>query len=341
MPLQESTPSITEPFTVMPTYVGIDIAKETFEAALPHEGGYRTRSFSNSPEGFEELEALLPKGATCVMEASGPYGFRLAAYLYARSLPVCVVNPLSTSSYARMLLQRTKTDRTDAVLIASFADKMNPQPWQPPEESIDELKQRQTARDQLIKQRTQLRNAIGSLEELPRPSRAATGALQKALSSLEKQIARLEEDIEAYMKVHWGELCRLLGTIKGIGKRTILELIVVTHGFTRFATAKQLVSYIGICPRIYQSGTSVRGKPRITKMGLAGARRTLYMAAFSACKYNEDCKRLYNRLVERGKPHKVARVAVAHKLIRQAFAVATSGVPYVSGHASKQFLTTT
>lgn len=325
--------------TAMEPAVGIDIAKDSFEAALPQDGRYHTRSFSNDALGFEALSSGLPEGARCVMEASGPYGFRLATYLHGRGHRVAVVNPLVIRRYGQMVLQRTKTDKADALLIADYANKMEPEPWQPPEEAIQELKQCQSVRDQLVKQRTQLRNALDSLRTLPHPSRHAQESLEQVLAELEQQLRRLEQQMDHHVEMHWEATYRLLSSIKGIGRRTIVELIVVTHAFTRFETVGQLVSYIGLCPRIYDSGTSVRGKPRLSKLGLASTRRILYMAAQSAIRYNEDCRALYNRLVARGKRPKVARVAVAHKLLRQAFAVVSSGVPYVAGYESKCRLT--
>ena len=103
-----------------------------------------------------------------------------------------------------------------------------------------------------------------------------------------------------------------------------MALIVLSGGFTKFENAKQLCSYIGLSPRIFESGTSVRGKSRICKMGMSRIRAMLYVCAWSAKKCNKACKEFYNRLIEKGKPKKVALIAVANKLLKQAFAIAKS-----------------
>lgn len=316
------------------TYIGIDISKSTFDAAIPHQGRLKVESFDNCTEGFAQFARRLPEGATCVMEASGPYGFRLAYYLHARGIAVALVNPLVIRRYAQMMLARTKTDKADAMLITSYAEKMMPERWLPASQDISDLQQQRTALEQLTKQRTQLKNSLQALEEMPFPSGAALEALRAVLEEVEKTTRELERKMVKSVTHSFGDLYSLLCSIKGIGKKTAMELIVITHGFKRFATAKQLVAYVGLCPRIYESGTSVRGRPRMVKLGMSRTRRLLYMCAQAAMGSNAACGALYARLKGRGKPGKLALMAVAHKLIRQAFAVAKSGKPYTDGYDS-------
>ncbi len=112
-----------------------------------------------------------------------------------------------------------------------------------------------------------------------------------------------------------------LQSIPGLGKRTSMSLIIVSGGFTRFENAKQLAAYVGLCPRIFESGTSVKGRSRICKMGMSKVRKLLYLCAMRAIRANKTCKEMYERLKEKGKSGKLALVAVANKLLRQAFAV--------------------
>jgi transposase len=114
-----------------------------------------------------------------------------------------------------------------------------------------------------------------------------------------------------------------LQSIPGLGRKTALFLIVITGGFRKFENHKQLASYIGISPRIFESGTSVKGRAKICKMGMSKIRAMLYVCAWSAKKCNKACKELYDRLVENGKSKKLAFIAVVNKLIKQAFAIAT------------------
>lgn len=105
-------------------------------------------------------------------------------------------------------------------------------------------------------------------------------------------------------------------------------LIIATDGFGMFENYKQVISYFGLAPRIYESGTSVKGKGHICKMGMGQMRKVLYMAATSAIRCNKACKELYDRLRTKGKPYRVALIAAVNKLIKQAFAIAKSGKPY-------------
>jgi len=310
------------------TYVGLDMAKLTFEAALPAPPAGLVRSYPNTEEGFAALAAALPEGAHCVMEASGPYTYRLAAYLQGCGVTVSIANPLVVRRFAQALLSRAKTDRADARLITRYAEAMRPEPTVLASAELNELQQRRAALEQLSKQRTQLRNALEALSERDRPSPAARGALASVLEQVEEALSELERGMDELVEAHYGALVSRLRSVKGIGPKTAAELIVVTGGFTRFATAKELVAYVGLSPRIYESGTSVRGKPHLSKLGVSRTRKLLYMAAQSALRYNRACRALYERLRGAGKPKMVALMAVAHKLLRQAFAVATSGVMF-------------
>lgn len=103
---------------------------------------------------------------------------------------------------------------------------------------------------------------------------------------------------------------------------------MVTDGFTKFETASQLCSYVGITPTIRQSGSSVRGRSRISKVGNKKLRNLLFLCSFSACKHNKACREIYDRIVNKGKSKKLALIAVSNKLLKQAFAIAKSGSPY-------------
>ena len=126
-----------------------------------------------------------------------------------------------------------------------------------------------------------------------------------------------------------------LKSIPGLGTKTALFLIVITDGFSKFERASQLCSYVGITPTIRISGSSVRGKSRISKVGNRKLRNLLFLCSFSACKHNKACRELYNRLLTHGKTKKQALIAVANKLLKQAFAIAKSGIPYNENYISK------
>ena len=126
----------------------------------------------------------------------------------------------------------------------------------------------------------------------------------------------------------------LLQSIPGIGLKTALFLIVVTDGFKKFETASQLCSYAGITPTIRESGSSVRGRARISKVGNRKLRNLLFLCSFSAYKHNKGCKEMFERITNKGKSKKLALIAVSNKLLKQSFAIVKSGVPYDETHVS-------
>ena len=136
-------------------------------------------------------------------------------------------------------------------------------------------------------------------------------------------------------KEHQQEQLSLLKSIPGMGHKTAMLLIILTDGFDRFDNAKQLCCYSGITPTIRRSGSCVRGRSRISKVGNKKLRNLIFLCSFSACKYNKACREIYERIVAKGKSKKLALIAVCNKLLKQAFAIAKSGLPYDEGFVSK------
>lgn len=309
-------------------FIGIDISKDSFDVALPQAKGYRTHQWENQLTGFESLLAELPPKAHCVMEATGPYYLRLASYLHEQGIAVSVVNPLVIKRFSQMKLSRAKTDKADACLIAEYGRLHTPALWQPPIAPMEDIQQENSLLEQLIKQRTALQNHHHALLQRPHISEKALQTLEAALASLDEQIQDLQESITQKSKQACAPLLDVLTSIPGMGTKTAIHLLVITRAFTRFDNAKQLSAYVGLSPRLYESGSSVKGKVRIAKLGMAKMRTLLYMCAWSASKQNQACRELYQRLLAKGKAKKLALIAVANKLLKQAFAMATSLTPY-------------
>ena len=172
------------------------------------------------------------------------------------------------------------------------------------------------------------KNKLYGDEVLGFSSKAVLKSLKQQIKGLEKQLNTLEFALYENVKEEYPESLTLLQSIPGIGKKTALMLLVLTDGFSRFKTAKELCSYAGITPIIRQSGSSVKGRSRISKMGNAKLRNLLFMCSFNACKYNAACKALYDRLVAKGKSKKLALIAVCNKLLKQAFSIVKNQMPY-------------
>lgn len=310
-------------------YVGIDISKATFDVALPDGAGFKHLQLANDEAGFGGLlSACGPWQCTFVMEASGPYYLRLAAFLHGKGCRVSVVNPLSVRRFCQMRLTRAKTDKKDAVMIARYGQAAGPALWQPEPGFVQELRQLQMSAHALEKTRQQHLRQAEALGQAPFQSRQALSGLQQVLAVVDTEKALLDHRLQQLAREHWGEQQRLVESVPGLGQKSSLLLLVLTAGFTRFAHAKQLIAYLGLSPRVYESGTSVKGKARICKMGMARARAVLYMCSWSAIRCNKACRELYQRLRQKGKAHRLALVAVVNKLLRQAFAVATKKEMY-------------
>jgi transposase len=285
--------------------------------------------------GYEQLLEHLPAGSCCVMEATGPYHVRLATYLHEKQVAVAVVNPLIIKRFSQMRLRRTKTDRADAQLIAAYGMAEKPTLWQPTAVFITELQQESTVLEGLIQQRTALKNQQEAFNQLPHVSPQAQRSLDTVLQTLQEQIETLEKDMARKAQENQGPQLEKITSIPGMGPKTAIQLLIITQGFTRFENAKQLCAYIGLSPRAYDSGTSVKGKARISKLGMSRIRALLYMCAWSANRYNKACQSLYERLIAKGKAKKLALIAVANKLLKQAFALATKNQKYDENFARK------
>lgn len=314
-------------------FIGIDISKKQFDVALTSQK--TTKRFSNDQIGFAALLEHLPEQCCCVMEATGPYYLRLATYLYEQGIAVSIVNPLVIRRFSQMRFMRTKTDQLDAKLIAAYGALEKPALWKPSALFISEMQQEASVLQGLIKQRTAVENQLEALEQMPHVSQQALQALDTLLETLDEQIQQLEKSLADKAQEQSGEQLENIVSIPGIGRKTAIQLLIITHGFTRFENCKQLCSYIGLSPRIYESGTSVKGKPRISKLGMSRIRAMLYVCAWSAARCNLACRELYHRLLAKGKAKKLALVAVANKLLKQAFAIANSNQKYSESLISK------
>jgi transposase len=311
--------------------VGVDISKKTFDVSFPAGGTNPGHvKYQNTADGFAAFSSALPVAATVVMEASGSYYLRLAANLYSSGHTVYVVNPLSMSHFTRMRMHRSKTDKKDAGYIREYGESEHARlrPWKPRAAHLMELQNLCTLVENLTVQRARLKNireafTAGGTTGLP------LDTVTEDIKYLGTRIAGLEKHMLALVKEHHGEMFAHLTSIPGIGRKSAMMLIVVTEAFTKFTNSKQLAAFVGIDPRVFESGTSVKAKPRIKKMGMGRMRQLLYLCGMSAKKCNGACAVMYKRLTENGKKGKQAVVAVAHKLLRQAFAVATKKKYYM------------
>ncbi len=326
-------------------YVGVDIAAETFTAAWLPPGGQPGAPVTGeqTAAGFAALDRRLraaarPADATLVvLEATGTYWVALAVALHERGYRVAVVNPRQAHHFAKAQLRRAKTDALDARDLAQLAAALRPAPWTPPPAVYHEVRQRLVARDALLAMRTQARNQRHSLLQWPVVVEEVRRHLDELIADLDQRVTCLDAEIAAVLKESvWAESLACLTSAPGIGLVTAAWLLVSTLNFTTSPDPTALTAYAGLAPMPYESGRSVRGRPRIGRDGNGRLRTALYMATLSAARYNPAIAALYQRLRAAGKPVKVARCAAARKLLHQAWALGSKLQRFDPDHKQQQ-----
>ena len=306
-------------------YFGIDISHLVFDVT-DSQGSHH--QFKNNVSGFKKFVKLLNSNSHCVMEATGYYHYQLAYHLLESGIKVSVENPLAVKRFIQMQLSKIKTDKSDSKLICTYAQHVGLKLWQGNSKNELECLQIVRALSVYTKQGTMLKNKLHGESVLGEPSKAVVRSLKRSLKQLDKEVKSLEDRLLVLVKEVHQDLLARLETIPGIGRKTAILLVVLTGGFERFTSAGELCSYAGLTPVIRQSGSSVNGRSRISKIGNQKLRNLLFMCSFNACKYNKACRDLYERIVAKGKSKKLALIAVCNKLLKQAFAIAKSGLRY-------------
>ena len=312
-------------------YFGIDISYLVFDVT-DSDGNYY--QFKNNISGFKKFVKLLDINSHCVMEATGYYHYQLAYYLQEEGVKVSVENPLSVKRFIQMKLSKIKTDKSDSKLICEYAKHVELKLWKGNSKHQLECLQMTRLLSVYTKQSTMLKNKLHGEAVLGNPSKVVVSSLKRNLKQVDKEMKMVEDKLLVLVKQAHQDVLTRLKSIPGIGPKTSLMLVVLTDGFDRFTSASELCSYAGLTPVIRQSGSSVKGRPRISKIGNQKLRNLLFMCSFNACKYNHACKAIYDRLVAKGKSKKLALIAVCNKLLKQAFAIAKSGLTYDNNYRS-------
>lgn len=310
-------------------YVGIDVAKAKLDCVLLlPDGKIRSKVIENNHKGFAVLTEWLKKyevnNAHVCMEATGIYWEGVAVYLSNHDMAVSVINPAQIKAYGQSKLVRTKTDKVDARLIAEYGKERTPSLWEAPSQNEQKLRALVLRLESLQGMRTQENNRLESADKTIR-------------SDIGKHIAWLDEEIKALIKKirdhidHDSDMkdrSDLLESIPGIGERTIAMLLAYRIDPCHFSNARQAAAFAGLDPRQHVSGSSVRGKPRMSKIGHSLLRKSLYMPAMVAIYKTDWGKCFRKRLAASGKAPKLIIGAMMRKLIHVAFGVLRSKQPF-------------
>lgn len=312
-------------------FIGIDVSKNTLDFAVS-EGKELllqttiTNDLSSITEFWSQLKAIrgfVPEKAIFCMEHTGIYNQNLLSFLYSKKANIA----LEASVHIKLSggLQRGKNDKIDAVRIAQYAykNKEELKLWQPKRQVIQQLKHLSGLRSRLINARKQLAVAI---KETASFEKTAAGEMKKlckfSLKALETDITQVEDKME-HVIASDPELKRLfhiVTSVEGIGKVTATEMIITTNEFKDISEPSKFACYSGVAPFEHSSGTSLRGRPRVSHKANKTMKRLLHMAALVAIFYNQDLKVYYQRKVEEGKNKMSVINAVRNKLICRVFA---------------------
>ena len=313
-----------------PASLGIDVAKAKFDAAVLWEGKRAQRTLPLDPAGFTALdgwihEHRLEQVHAC-LEATGEYGAALALALYEAGYQVSLVHPARIAADAKSRLARTKTDKSDAALIAHFCAQEQPPIWTPPAAALQAL--------QALVRRVEMLQEMGQHEANRRQSggsaRAVRASIEATLAFLRAELAKTQRLVQQQVQPS-GELRRqqqLLCSIAGVGWWTAARVLAEIEAVRGVVDARQVAAYAGLTPRERTSGRSVHHPARLATTGNSRLRRALSLPAIVAMRHNPAVQALAERLRARGKRPLVIVGAAMRKLLQLIYGVLTSGKPF-------------
>lgn len=329
--------------------IGIDISKDTFTACLCllHKGEHLqfsdVKKFKNDKTGFNQLLRWVRKARdpklpiSFLMEATGVYYENLAHHLYDIKQQVHVVLPNMSKHYFSSLNIKTKTDELDAKVLSQFGVERSHKKWVKPKTLYLQLRNLCRYYVQLQEQKTALGNLKHSKESSHEVQKLILRSNTKLIKEIDKQIATLKKEIEQLINQDEQLKTKVekIQSIKGVGILTIATVIAETLGFQFVKNIKQLVSYAGYDVVQRESGTSIKGKTRISKKGNRYIRNALYFPAMVACRYNENLKKTYLRIIEKKPSKMIGQVAIQRKLLILIYTLWKKDEIYIENYLEK------
>lgn len=318
--------------------VGIDVSKLVVDVRV-HSNQYFSQ-FENSEKGFQKMykwaidnSEFSPDVILFVFEHTGLYSHNLAVYFSEHKMPFIIVPGLEIKR--SLGITRGKDDRVDATKIARYAYRLRDEiePYELPSKQLLDIKSLLSLRDRMVRQRAGYKT---SLKEQKRVYKSqGNHMLFKAQENLIKQLSK---QIDAIGKELIGIVCsndqlqriyKLITSIKSVGQQTALFMIAYTDGFTKFKDSRKFAAYCGIAPFPNSSGTSVRGKTKVSHLANKKIKSLFDLCAKNAILHNQEMKKYYNKRVEQGKNKMCVINIIRNKLLSRIFAVVNRKTPYV------------
>lgn len=323
----------------MAFFLGFDTAKLKYDVALINDLGIELW-YGQVGNKTAELVTLLTRicaehreeTVTCVVESTGRYHYPLLEAATQLSLPCRVYNPIITKQQIRASIRGKKTDKTDALIIARLGLRGEgrlhvPEPYQTAKQYVRSAQKLTVLNGILTRHHEGMASVLKQVKDT---------TVNDRILDISAAIDQAKSDIYAALSasVH-GTTYKLIQTIPGVGPYIAASLIGELQTMERFATARSLVAYAGLDPRIRQSGSTLNSAGHLTKRGSSYLRRSVFIAANVARQHDPYFKALYDKKRAEGKPYTVAVVAVSRKLLLVVRGVWLSGKPYDCNLAGK------
>lgn len=330
--------------------LGVDVAKDELVTTLGRMLEdlslelYARKVFRNNESGFKALLSWVDKltqdeiKVRFVMEATGIYHQKFAFYLYDRGHDVSIILPNKISNYIRTLDGKTITDKSCSEAITRFGLERKLDSWQRPNKVYKNFQQLTRERDQIVQERSMVKNQLHAELHEAEPNERSIERLKDRIKFLNGQEKEVKSDISKAIDANEPiqEQIKYMTSIPGIGKLTAAIILAETNGFDLIRNKKQLVSYAGLDVKEKQSGTSVKGKPRISKKGNRNLRKAMYHPALTAVRWDDNFKTLYARIVSKNGIKMKALVAVQRKLLEMAYTMVKRKEIYDSNYQENQ-----
>jgi transposase len=297
---------------------------------------YAHKCFTNTIKGFISLVQWVLKQTEStvsiryVMEATGVYHESLACYLADHGYSLSIILPNKISNYFRTLSVKTVTDKSASEAITLFGLERKLEDWKRPKPVFKYLRQLTRERDQLVQERTMIKNQLHAEKTESDPNPSTLKRIKQRIDLLNKQEKVIKEEIQTLSKneKELKEDLSLLSSISGIATLTAATILAETNGFELVRNKRQLASYAGFDVQEKQSGTSVKGKTRISKKGNKNLRKAMHLPALTAIRHDERFKTIFIRLVAKHGIKMKAVVAVQRKLLEMCYTIFKTRKPY-------------
>lgn len=277
-----------------------------------------------------------------VMEATGVYHQKFAYYLVDNGCEISIVLPNKISNYIRTLELKTITDKTCSQAIAQFGLERKLDKWAKPKSIYKELQQLTRERDQIVQERSVIKNQIHAEKTESEPNQKSLERMQARIRFLNSQEKEIKADITDIVNKDSDlkQVINNITTIPGVGELTAVIVLAETNGFELIRNKSQLSSYAGLDVKEKQSGTSVKGKPRISKKGNRNLRKSMHLPSLTAVKWDENFKNIYARLISKNGIKMKALVAIQRKILELIYILFKNETVYDKEYITKNSVQT-